>query len=377
MASRDGNGWVRCQLGHRHWGRFGAAGLLAYVTGGPVLLQHRVWWSHHGGTWGLPGGARDSHESALAAALREAAEECGVPPGAVRQQAVFTDDHGGWSYTSVLAAAAEPFAVESDYDESDEVSWVPVADVDGLPLHPGLHAHWRELRHELSPVTIIVDGANVVGSRPDGWWRDRAGAAARLRDELAPLVTEGITELPPGTSGPADADLGVPDPAGDNQRTPPVHRAPTARLGSWLPVGGGMLDSDAELAGMGDGQILLRWMPAVVLVVEGAARAVADEADGSAATTRAATTSAATTRAATTRAANTSAANTSAATTSAGESSRVRTVAARGSGDDTIAVLAAQTGGRRIVVTADRELRARCVAAGASVAGPSWLLGLL
>jgi hypothetical protein len=32
---------------------------------------------------------------------------------------------------------------------------------------------------------VIVDGANVVGSVPDGWWRDRAGAAARLRDALA------------------------------------------------------------------------------------------------------------------------------------------------------------------------------------------------
>ncbi|MGI5237132.1 hypothetical protein [Dactylosporangium sp. CA-139066] len=32
---------------------------------------------------------------------------------------------------------------------------------------------------------IIVDGANVIGSVPDGWWRDRAGAAARLRDALA------------------------------------------------------------------------------------------------------------------------------------------------------------------------------------------------
>ena len=31
---------------------------------------------------------------------------------------------------------------------------------------------------------LVVDGANVVGSRPDGWWRDRAGAAARLRAQL-------------------------------------------------------------------------------------------------------------------------------------------------------------------------------------------------
>ena len=32
--------------------------------------------------------------------------------------------------------------------------------------------------------TVVVDGANVVGSRPDGWWRDRAGAAARLHERL-------------------------------------------------------------------------------------------------------------------------------------------------------------------------------------------------
>ncbi|MEU6534415.1 NTP pyrophosphohydrolase [Streptomyces sp. NPDC047000] len=35
------------------------------------------------------------------------------------------------------------------------------------------------------PVLVIVDGANVVGSVPDGWWRDRKGAAVRLRDRLA------------------------------------------------------------------------------------------------------------------------------------------------------------------------------------------------
>ncbi|MFF0484417.1 NTP pyrophosphohydrolase [Streptomyces sp. NPDC004435] len=32
---------------------------------------------------------------------------------------------------------------------------------------------------------LVVDGANVVGSVPDGWWRDRRGAAERLRDRLA------------------------------------------------------------------------------------------------------------------------------------------------------------------------------------------------
>jgi predicted RNA-binding protein with PIN domain len=31
----------------------------------------------------------------------------------------------------------------------------------------------------------IVDGMNVIGSRPDGWWRDRAGAMRALAEELA------------------------------------------------------------------------------------------------------------------------------------------------------------------------------------------------
>ena len=37
-------------------------------------------------------------------------------------------------------------------------------------------------------VTIVVDVANVMGSRPDGWWRDRAGAAVRLHDQIAELA---------------------------------------------------------------------------------------------------------------------------------------------------------------------------------------------
>jgi predicted RNA-binding protein with PIN domain len=32
---------------------------------------------------------------------------------------------------------------------------------------------------------LVVDGANVMGSRPDGWWRDRAGAARRLHEQLS------------------------------------------------------------------------------------------------------------------------------------------------------------------------------------------------
>ncbi|WP_300019582.1 hypothetical protein [Pseudonocardia sp.] len=77
---------------------------------------------------------------------------------------------------------------------------------------------------------MVVDGANVVGSRPDGWWRDRPGAARRLAQRLVDaldgpgahphvhLVLEGAaaraTDLPshPGLTvvrAPADGDAAI------------------------------------------------------------------------------------------------------------------------------------------------------------------------
>jgi 8-oxo-dGTP diphosphatase len=124
---------------------------------------------------------------------------------------------------------------------------------------------------------LIVDGANVVGSRADGWWRDRAGANERLRDRLAALGgVEGLPEAGPGIA-----------------------------------------------------------RPEIILVTEGAARGVPSVPG-------------------------------------------VRVVAAPGSGDDTIALLAVpEADESRTVVTADRELRRRAESAGASVVGPRWLLDRL
>jgi hypothetical protein len=116
---------------------------------------------------------------------------------------------------------------------------------------------------------VIVDGANVVGSVPDGWWRDRLGAARRLRDALTTVPTAGL----PGVPGPVE----------------------------------------------------------VILVVEGAARALADEVGD------------------------------------------VPVSAAPGGGDDAIVATAGRAcaaGRRCIVVTADRGLRQRVLALGAEVAGP-------
>lgn len=42
---------------------------------------------------------------------------------------------------------------------------------------------------------VIVDGANVVGSVPDGWWHDRLAAARRLRDVLPSVAAEGLADL--------------------------------------------------------------------------------------------------------------------------------------------------------------------------------------
>ncbi|QNE74147.1 NTP pyrophosphohydrolase [Streptomyces finlayi] len=52
---------------------------------------------------------------------------------------------------------------------------------------------------------VIVDAANVVGSVPDGWWRDRPGAAERLRDSLVPYAADGL----PGVPGPVELVLVV------------------------------------------------------------------------------------------------------------------------------------------------------------------------
>ena len=41
----------------------------------------------------------------------------------------------------------------------------------------------------MSPdVIVVVDVANVMGSRPDGWWRDRKAAATRLLTALSQLI---------------------------------------------------------------------------------------------------------------------------------------------------------------------------------------------
>lgn len=192
-----GDAWVIAESGEKYWGRFGAAGLLAYDPARGILLQHRVSWSHFGGTWGLPGGALHEGESAIAGAIREAQEEAGVPDGAVRARFTSVLDLGIWAYTTVVADVRVPFEPVISDPESVALEWVPVDQVDSRPLHPGFGASWPALRALLTVrPAVVVDAANVVGSVPDGWWKDRAGAAARLRARLEGLaVSAGDLEL--------------------------------------------------------------------------------------------------------------------------------------------------------------------------------------
>jgi 8-oxo-dGTP diphosphatase len=144
-----GDAWVFGPDGEKFWGRFGAAGLLAWHRNAGVLLQLRVGWSHFGGTWGLPGGALKEGESADAGALREAHEEAGVPPSLLTVLFTSVLDLGFWSYTTVVAESAERFEPVIGDAESDALRWVPVDDVDSLPLHPGFAASWPALRSRL------------------------------------------------------------------------------------------------------------------------------------------------------------------------------------------------------------------------------------
>ncbi len=182
-------------------------------------------------------------------------------------------------------------------------------------MRPAYGAKESEIGGHL--VTIVVDVANVMGSRPDGWWRDRAGAAVRLHDQIVRLAASGRAILPDDDGAPEEA------------QAPDDHQA----------------RGEPEAPGEAE-------RPGFVLVLEGAANAAA---------------------------ARISPGDVRPGEVRPGEvrPGEVRVVQARGSGDDAIVAVVRELPGRRVVVTADRELRARCVAAGATILGPGWLLGLL
>jgi 8-oxo-dGTP diphosphatase len=142
----DGAGWTECLCGGRHWGLFGAAGLLLAVPGPTtrVLLQHRAPWSHQGDTWGIPGGAIDSHEDPLAAALRETQEETGITSEGIVVLGQVSVSHGPWSYTTVVGRIDRVVPV-TPCAESVALEWVPLPQIHDRAMHPGLKDAWPSL----------------------------------------------------------------------------------------------------------------------------------------------------------------------------------------------------------------------------------------
>ncbi|MCS5719904.1 NUDIX hydrolase [Herbiconiux sp. CPCC 205763] len=322
----SGDAWVEGPDGRRFWGRYGAAGLLVHDPASGILLQHRAEWSHFGGTWGLPGGARHEGESAMAGAIREAGEEAGVPADALEIAFTSVLELGFWSYETVVTRALRPFQPSIGDTESLELRWVPLDEVDALPLHPGFGASWPQLRGRLGEShRIVVDAANVVGSRPDGWWKDRAGAAARLLRQVEALSAAGVDASEFGLS-----------------------------MGRTWPQFSVVLEGQAR-KGAPDGASTPREQ-------SDGASSPGEQSDG----------------------ASRSSVQNGVEPSMAALTPEVTVVRAEGSGDDAIVAEVARSTriapgdqATTIVVTADRELSDRVAAFGAEVRGPRWLLDLL
>jgi 8-oxo-dGTP pyrophosphatase MutT (NUDIX family) len=124
----SGDGFVTLADGSARWGRFGAAGLLVRHIDNErrpwYLLALRSRFCHQGGTWALPGGALHFGESPLDGALREFAEELGTTPHPLDVVTSHVDDHGGWSYTTVVVDVAERFDLPPAFSwETDDARW--------------------------------------------------------------------------------------------------------------------------------------------------------------------------------------------------------------------------------------------------------------
>ena len=99
---------------------------------------------------------------------------------------------------------------------------------------------------------LLVDVANVVGARPDGWWRDRAGATARLLDRLARLPGSEVVG-PDGAPFPAPEVVAVVEGQAREVDEPPGVRLVRA-AGSGDDALAGVA---ADLAAGGDGAAVL------------------------------------------------------------------------------------------------------------------------
>jgi len=139
-GSLSGDGFVRIADGSQRWGRYGAAGLLvrhvdAATGAASYFLALRSQLTHMGGTWAIPGGALTSSESPVEAALREFREEIGLALQPEQIAHIHQDDHGGWSYWTIVVEVAERFSLPTGTNwETADVRWVGEAELGELAL---------------------------------------------------------------------------------------------------------------------------------------------------------------------------------------------------------------------------------------------------
>jgi 8-oxo-dGTP pyrophosphatase MutT (NUDIX family) len=136
----NGDGFVTLPDGSLRWGRYGAAGVLARA-GEQYFVAQRSLHCHQGGTWAIPGGALHGDESPLEGALREFAEEIGVTLEEFDVAILHEDDHGGWSYWTVVVDVPAPFDPPTRLHwETSATAWVTGDELAALDLHPAFRA---------------------------------------------------------------------------------------------------------------------------------------------------------------------------------------------------------------------------------------------
>ncbi|HWW45558.1 MAG TPA: NUDIX hydrolase [Acidimicrobiia bacterium] len=127
-----------------------------------LFLARRSAFCHRGGTWGIPGGALDWGEEPLEGALREFREEIGVVPPSFTVAQVHEDDHGGWSYWTIVVDVDEPFPEPTSLNwETDEVRWVAAHELGMLALFDAFAATLGRLG-----ITSAATGMNDRDTTP-------------------------------------------------------------------------------------------------------------------------------------------------------------------------------------------------------------------
>lgn len=183
-------GFRACEQGRRHWGTYGAAGIIPYTVYKSevwLLFGKRSGMVHNSGTWGGFGGALHKDEDTWAGAVRELTEEIrNIEPVTWDDRLEWECPDCGWKYTTFLAYVppSGPTAYVRDTWETTDIEWLLAEDAENYELHPRFAEQWPELLAMLRPVAedrggfIAPDaGESLAGAEPIGDLADAETAA--------------------------------------------------------------------------------------------------------------------------------------------------------------------------------------------------------